>query len=89
MANTKSAEKNARKSARRTLRNKSVRSRLKTLARRVEEARAGGDAQAAAEVARSYASALDKAARGGVIHPNAAGRRKSRLAKPPPAAPAA
>lgn len=76
MANTKSAEKNIRKSARQTERNKGVRSRLKTLAKKSSTAE-GEEAQKAA---REYISALDKAAKRGIISANKASRHKSKLA---------
>lgn len=58
------------------MRNKSVRSELKTIERKV---RAGGE-NAAADL-RNLQRELDQAAAKGVIHPNKAARKKSRLAK--------
>ena len=81
MANTKSAIKNARKSLKRMLRNKAVKTRLKTLAKQLEAAAQSGDAPAAKSAAIAYVAAVDKAVRGGVIHANAAARVKSRAAK--------
>jgi small subunit ribosomal protein S20 len=75
MANTKSASKRARQSPRRTLRNRSVRSHLRSLAKR--SAPGGGKP----EDTRALISALDKAAKRGIIHRNAANRRKARLNK--------
>ncbi len=75
MANTKSAEKNIRKTARQTDRNKAVRSRLKTLAKKSGTAE-GEEGQKAA---REYISALDKAAKRGIISANKASRHKSKL----------
>lgn len=92
MANTKSAKKNVRKSARRTVQNKAVHTRLKTLAKDARAAIAAGDATKASAIAREYVSAMDKAAKTGVIHPNKASHAKSAMAKiltPPPAAKAA
>jgi small subunit ribosomal protein S20 len=66
----KSGLKNLRKSARRRAVNAGVRSRLKTLVR------AAGSSPDALLIAQT---ALDKAASRGIIHPNAAARRKSRL----------
>jgi small subunit ribosomal protein S20 len=74
MSNTRSAAKRARQSAARALRNRSVRSRLHTLQRRD-----GAAAQPAAEEIHKLISAIDKAAKRGIIHPNAANRRKAQL----------
>jgi small subunit ribosomal protein S20 len=75
MANTKSAAKRARQSPRRTLRNRSVVSHLRSLAKC--SAAAGGKP----EDARALIAALDKAAKRGIIHRNVANRRKARLNK--------
>ena len=80
MANTKSARKAIRVSARRTARNKPVRSVTKTYLRRAEVAVAAGAAGAEAMVSKAV-SMLDKAATKGVIHDNNASRHKSRLMK--------
>jgi len=74
--NIKAAEKWVRQSEKRALRNKDVKTRLKTL---VKKARSGTGADAAQ--ASSVESELDKAAQKGIIHPNKAARKKSRLAK--------
>jgi small subunit ribosomal protein S20 len=81
MANTKSAIKAARKTTRLTARNKAVKTRLKTLHKKLGKAVANGDPTAAREAAAAYASAMDKAAKSGVVHKNAAARAKSRTAK--------
>ncbi len=73
MANSKSAAKRARQSPRRTLRNRSVVTQLRSLTK--QNAAAGGKDR------RALVSALDKAAKLGVIHQNAANRRKARLNK--------
>jgi small subunit ribosomal protein S20 len=75
MANTKSAAKRARQNPRRTLRNRSVISQLRSLQKR----HAAGDGKP--EDARALVSALDKAAKRGIIHKNVANRRKARLNK--------
>jgi small subunit ribosomal protein S20 len=64
----------------RRLRNRTVRSMTKTLTKKAEAAIAAGDAEAAREPVRIALSNLDRAAKKGVIHANAAARRKSRLA---------
>jgi len=76
MANTRSAAKRARQSAGRSLRNRSVRTRLRTLQKRVR-----GAAKPAAQEIHVLVSAIDKAAKRGIIHRNAANRRKARLNK--------
>ena len=78
MANTKSAQKNIRKTERNTEHNKQIRSRLKTLAKKAQSA---AKTDAAQKAAVEYISALDKAAKTGIIHPNKASRHKSKLAK--------
>jgi small subunit ribosomal protein S20 len=72
--NIKAAEKWVLQSEKRAVRNKGVKSRLKTLYRSAADSK---DTQAAAQVD----SAFDKAAAKGVIHPNKAARKKARLAK--------
>jgi small subunit ribosomal protein S20 len=81
MANTKSAEKATRKSARNAVRNQAVFSRLKTLHKKFEQAAAKNDAVAARAAGIAYASAADKAAKKKVIHQNAANHVKGRVAK--------
>ena len=77
MANTKSAAKRARQTGRRALRNRSVRSRLRGMQKRATGANAKSDPN---EI-RGLISAIDKAAKRGIIHRNAARRRKARLNK--------
>ncbi|MCX7712501.1 MAG: 30S ribosomal protein S20 [Chthoniobacterales bacterium] len=79
MANTRSAEKRARQSARRHLHNKSVKSAIKTAKKRVLEALQKGDAKELQEATSVYVSRLDKAAKRGIIHRNTANRNKSRI----------
>jgi len=80
LANTKSAIKEIRVAAARYERNKSVRSVTKTRVRKAESSVATGAAEADGDV-RIAISSLDKAAASGIIHPNAAARKKSRLVK--------
>ncbi|MCB1078015.1 MAG: 30S ribosomal protein S20 [Verrucomicrobiae bacterium] len=77
MANTRSALKRVRKTERETLRNKALKSRVKTFRRRVNAAIEAGDAKAAQDALGDLASAADKAGRSRVIHPNSASRLKS------------
>ncbi len=81
LANTKTAIKMIRVAARRAARNKPVRTELKTLVKTARTGIAAGDLEQARVDVRDAASALDKAANKGVIHKNAAARRKSRLMK--------
>jgi len=76
MANTKSAAKRARQSAKRTLRNRSVITGLRTMQKGVHSTRAHSTDQI-----RLLTSAIDKAAKRGIIHRNAARRRKERLTR--------
>lgn len=79
MANSKSAEKRARTSERRRVRNRRFRSASRTLVRTAEQQIALADAEAAAGAVTNAISMLDRAAQKGIIHPNNAARRKSRL----------
>ena len=79
MANHFSALKRVRQTERRTTRNRSNTSRLRTALRDMREALAKGDKAAAEQSYRKTVSALDKATQKGVLHQNTAGRYKSRL----------
>lgn len=81
MANSRSALKRVRKTERQTLRNKTLKSRVKTYRKRVVTAIESGDAKAAQEALNQLASAADKAGRNRVIHPNTASRLKSLYTK--------
>ncbi|QGQ19006.1 MULTISPECIES: 30S ribosomal protein S20 [Cellulomonas] len=81
MANIKSQIKRIRTNETARLRNKAVKSELKTYIRRVREAVAGGDKDAAAAALVVATRKLDKAVSKGVIHANQAANRKSALAK--------
>jgi small subunit ribosomal protein S20 len=78
---SKSAEKAARASERKQLRNKSVRSATKTHLTRAEKLISSNELEPAQQAVLAATSALDRAAKKGVIHPNTAARRKSRLMK--------
>jgi small subunit ribosomal protein S20 len=73
LPNIKAAEKWALQSEKRRARNLAVKTRLKTIVKKARSA--GGEAVAQAD------SQLDKAAAKGIIHPNKAARKKSRLAR--------
>ena len=89
MPNTKSAERRAREGARRHARNRSVKSRLHTLERKYRTLVSSGKSEEAGQALRSASSALDKAAKRGVIPKRRADRKKSRLAQRLKAKPAA
>ena len=78
MANIKSQKKRIHTNAKAADRNKAVKSELKT---RVRNAVAAAGTPEADENARAAVKRIDKAASKGIIHPNAAARRKSRLMK--------
>ncbi len=79
MPNTKSAEKRVRGNARKAARNQSVSSRLKTLEKKYLVALTAGKVDDAKVAYNLVVSALDKAAKGGVIHKSTAQRKRSRL----------
>jgi small subunit ribosomal protein S20 len=62
------------------VRNKAYKSELKTYVRKVRDAVAAGDAEAAQEALQVASRKLDKAVSKGVIHKNQAANRKSGLA---------
>jgi small subunit ribosomal protein S20 len=80
VANIKSQIKRNKTNEKARLRNKAVKSELKTAIRRTREAVATGDAEKAAAAARLAAKKLDKAVSKGVIHKNQAANKKSSLA---------
>jgi small subunit ribosomal protein S20 len=80
MPNTKSAARRMRSSARRHTHNQSVKSRLKTLEKNYLTLASSGKKTEASAALNSITSALDKAAKAGVMHPNTTSRKKSRLA---------
>lgn len=79
MANHKSAEKRVRQTKRRTAVNDSRRSRVRTFVKKVEEAIAKGDQAAAREAFKVAQPELMRGAHKGVVHPNLASRKLSRL----------
>jgi small subunit ribosomal protein S20 len=81
MANTKASKKDIRRSAKRTIQNNTVRVSLKTYVKKSRKATASGDAETTQTALVTAQKALDKASQNGVIHPNQAARRKSRIAK--------
>jgi len=81
MARTKSAQRRARKSERRRLRNRAVKARVRRLEKQFVALVTAGNKQAASDLFRQVCSALDKAAKSGVLHKNTVARKKSRLAE--------
>ncbi|WP_345462738.1 30S ribosomal protein S20 [Actinoallomurus oryzae] len=81
MANIKSQIKRNKQNEKARLRNKAVKSELKTEIRKFREAAESGDADAANAQLRVALRKLDKAASKGVIHKNQAANRKSAIAK--------
>lgn len=81
MANIKSQIKRIRTNEKARLRNKSVKSSLKTAVRTFRETADGGDVDAARIALREASRELDKAVSKGVIHQNQAANRKSAMAR--------
>ncbi len=81
MPNTKSAKQQMKKSLVRRQRNQSAKSALKTWVKKTRTAIDGNQVEKAQELLRLTTKYLDTTARKGIIHKNAAARRKSRLAK--------
>ena len=80
MANSPQSEKRARQNERRFAINKMRRSRIRTFLRKVEEAIASGDKDAAASALRSAQPELMRGVTKGIVHKNTAARKMSRLA---------
>lgn len=81
MPNIKSAIKRVKTTDIRNAQNTAVKSTMRTAVKKVEAAITANDSTAAKEVFANAASNLDKAASKGLIHKNAAARKKSRLMK--------
>ena len=81
MANIKSAKKRIKVIAKKTLRNKMIKSRTKTAIKKVVTAVGGGDKEAANVALKNAVSSIDRAYTKGVYHKNNAARKKSRLTK--------
>ncbi|MCF3974296.1 30S ribosomal protein S20 [Paracoccus salsus] len=79
MANTPQSKKRARQTERRTDINKARRSRIRTFLRKVEEAIASGNADAARDALKSAQPELMRGVTKGVVHKNTAARKISRL----------
>ena len=81
LANIKSAKKRILVIETKTLRNKMIKSRVKTLVKKVDAAVAAGDKSAAAASLKAAVVAIDKAAAKGIFHKNTAARKVSRLSR--------
>jgi small subunit ribosomal protein S20 len=81
VANIKSQIKRNKQNEKRRVRNKAVKSSLKTAVRKFHESAAGAEPEATAALLRDATRALDKAVSKGVIHKNQAANRKSAIAK--------
>lgn len=81
MANTASAKKRIRQTARRTARNRSGMSRLRTFMKKVEAAIAAGAEAEARAALRALQPELMRAAAKGLVHRNLVARKMSRLAR--------
>jgi len=81
LPNTRSAKKRLRQNEKRRLRNRWFRGRAKTFIKKSRQAIERGDVEQARYFAQLAVKALDKAAAKGIVHPNNAARRKSRLLK--------
>lgn len=79
MANIKSAKKRILVIQTKTLRNRVIKSKLKTLIKKVDAAIVAGDKAVAAEALKAAVVAIDKAAAKGIIHKNTAARKVSKL----------
>ena len=81
MANIKSAKKRIKVTETKTLRNKSIKSGVKTAIKKVDAAVAAGDKELAQANLLNAISAIDKATTKGVYHKNTSSRKVSRLTK--------
>ena len=81
MAHHKSAIKRIKQNENRRIRNRVVKTRMKTAAKQLAQAEKNGDVEAMANELNRSKSVIDKAAKKGVIHWKAASRKKSRLAR--------
>lgn len=81
MPNTKQALKRMRVTAKRTARNRNIKSTVKTAVRRYSDTVGQGDLDTAPDKLQVAVKTIDKAVSKGVVHKNAAARKKSRLTK--------
>jgi small subunit ribosomal protein S20 len=81
MANNKSAEKRVRQIAKRTERNRAVKSRIKTLQKKALAAAGEGKPEEARKIFQEFSSVVDKAAKNHIFRQNKAANLKSRTNK--------
>lgn len=81
MANIKSAKKRILVAETRAARNKAIRSKVKTMTKKVEAAVAAKDKEAAKAALTAATATIESAATKGVYHKNNSARKVSRLAK--------
>ena len=81
MAHSKQARKRLRQEQRRTVVNRGRRSRVRTFVRRVEDALAAGDNDAAVEALKAVEPVLSRSGQQGILKANTAARRISRLTR--------
>lgn len=79
MPNIKSVKKDVLRSRIRNLRNRAAKSTMRTFVKKANTAIASGDAEVITPAITKVVSVLDRTAKRGIIHKNAAARRKSRL----------
>ncbi len=80
MPNTKSAKRALRRSLKRRERNRAIKSRIKTLQKKLINLAESGDEEALKQVWREFQKRVDKAVKVGVLHRNTGNRKKSRTA---------
>lgn len=81
MAHHKSAIKRIRQNEKRRLQNRAVKTRMKTVAKKLASAEKSGDIETLANELNRTKSVIDKAAKKGVIHKKTASRKKARLTR--------
>jgi len=81
LPNIKSAERRMRVEAKAKLRNRMIKSELKTISKKFKAAVEAGDKEAALALFKEYTGALDKAALKGTLHPNNVNRKKAQISK--------
>lgn len=81
MANIKSAKKRIRVIAKKTERNKAIKSKVKTMIKKVDAAVAAGDKELAKANLKLAISEIDSACTKGVMHKNTAARKVSRITR--------
>ena len=79
MPSTKSSKKRLRQNVAHRERNRSLKGAIRTQCRKVREAISAGDAESAENEFRLAVKSLDRAGTRNILHPNTAGRMKSRL----------